>query len=94
MLSNTVWAKLTEEEFKDLEESRHEDFDDQVWKMRFGSATSETNPAKIREQPPLQPKVKTYKLTFGKNKNLAITENYKMVSAHSHNKAKRVTLIY
>ena len=37
---------------------------------------------------------KAYKLTFGKNKNLAFTESTKVVSAHTHNSGKRVTLLY
>lgn len=38
----------------------------------------------------------SYKLTFGKNKNLEITENVKVVEAYKHKSghSERITLIY
>lgn len=36
----------------------------------------------------------SYRLKFGNNKNLEITESQKVVEAHLHNKGNRVTLIY
>ena len=38
--------------------------------------------------------INSYKLTFGMNKTLEITERAKVVEAMMHNDSKRVTLLY
>ena len=45
-------------------------------------------------QAPNVPTLNCYKLTFGVNKKLEITEKIKVVEAYAHNSGNRVTLIY
>lgn len=76
-------------------QSRHEKHDNYVWKVKFGTSV---DPDKLRENKdgralPVNT-VNSYKLTFGLNKDLTITEHVKFVEAFSHNKGQRVTLLY
>ena len=72
--------------------TRHEDHDNYIWKIRYG-ATADPDQLEVRrEQAPSVPTLKNYKLTFGVNKNLEITEDVKVVEAYMHK--DRVTLLY
>lgn len=51
--------------------------------IKFGAKCSEEDLALLlSEAPNTVPKVQSYRLTFGLNKNLEISEPYKVVSAH------------
>ena len=99
LLTNEVWERGSEEKLLEMaqkEESRHEKYDSWVWKMRFNAPSSDDVDSfqEMQQRLPEQTVAQKYKLTFGKNKNLAMTENYKVVSAHLHSEGKRVTLLY
>ena len=69
--------------------SRHESFSNYAMFVRYGLTAFEGGKDKA-EPIPYSNKAK---LTFGKNLNLDITKNVKIVEAHRHNK-DRLTLIY
>ena len=87
-----MWHKMTYEEYQNLLESkgskdfsRHDDFNDYLNVFSFGAQVRDYD-RKLDGTPeikaPLTTSIKSYKLTFGKNKNLASTESSKIVSGH------------
>ena len=74
--------------------SRHEEFDNYVWKVDFMSVPPEEELADRVTTAPQVPTQDDWKLTFGSNKTLEIAEDVKVVEAHSHNSGQRLTLVY
>ena len=104
ILTNEMWSKMTQEEYQSLLESkgskdfsRHEDYNNYLDVVSFGAQVRDYD-RKLDGTPeikaPQTTSIKSYKLTFGKNKNLASTESSKIVSGHQHHNGKRVTLLY
>lgn len=47
-----------------------------------------------KDNSPQVPTLQAWKLNFGENKTLEITESVKIVEAHPHNSGHRITLLY
>ena len=65
--------------------------------MKYGALTKSYNSLVMgppEERAPEETVIRSFRLSYGKNKNLAITDGAKYVEAHSHNDGKRITLLY
>ena len=99
MLTNEIWTEITKDEYemkveKEEDFCRHWDYANWIWKASYNA---QFNPNEISERANKAPSIPTqnsYRLGFGHNKKLEITESVKVVEAHLHNMGKRVTLVY
>ena len=102
-MTNEIWSKVSQDDYnkileaKNKEYNRHDDFDNYIHIISFYARVRDFD-RKLDGTPEVKAPettcVKSYKLTFGKNKNLAFTESTKVVSGHQHHNGKRVTLLY
>lgn len=87
VLTCEIWTEISREQYDEEKGkrdkfSRHEDYDDYVWRIAY--KTYPERWAEREEQAPQVKKLNSYKLSFGKNKDLEITENVKLVEAYFH----------
>ena len=103
VLTNEIWNEIDKEDYENLRQhdkwdvdefSRHRDHDNHIWKVSYLSSPPEEELDIRLTEAPAVPTLDSWKLTFGQNNNLEITENVKVVEAHLHNNGQRVTLIY
>ena len=99
-LTNDIWSKMDKLTYKELRDfdgndfTRHKDFASYFREIAFFARPITTSNRNMSHKCPDQPFINSHKLTFGKNKDLGITEPYKVVSSYIHHKGKRATLIY
>ena len=74
--------------------SRHKDYHNYIYKMNYDSSAPLEQLEYRVEKAPKATILLGYRLTFGLNNKLDITENVKVVQAFLHNEGKRVTIIY
>ena len=107
VLTNEIWTVLDKEAYEtevveagEENFTRHDEYDNYFWKIRY-----QTNPdmdqLDLEYRQERAPQVQTasnFKLTFGLNKDLEITEKAKVVDTILHsdeeNKSQLVTLLY
>ena len=104
VLTNEIWIEIDSDEFEQqkLESeqsgqqqfSRHHEYDNYVWKVNYMSIPPEEELVERRQQAPEVPTQDSWKLTFGANKTLEITDEVKVVEAYMHNSGQRFTLVY
>ena len=90
VLTNEVWTYLKEDDYEKLKEenpddfTRHWEFDSYIWRIKYDTDPygDELDDRLIKA--PEVPTVNSYKLTFGNNKTLEITEGTKLVEAYMH----------
>ena len=100
VLSNEIYTEIGAKEFQELQEeedfSRHNEFDSYFQKIKYNTCPRILEPE--NESAPFMPTLRSYKLSFGINKKLDITEGSKIVEAYMHFDAAentdRITLIY
>ena len=63
-------------------------------RLKFGCRIEIYDLDEVLATAPALPVLREYRVETGKNKNLEMSDSYKVVSAHVHNKQSRVTLIY
>ena len=76
--------------------SRHEKYDNYIWRINYGTSIDPDSYESMGNQSSAiaVQTVNSYKLNFGKNKDLEITESVKLVDAYFHNKGERISLLY
>ena len=75
--------------------SRHEKFDNYIWRINWNTSCDPDELVTRDKYVPAVQATNAYRLTFGKNKGLEITEaKCKLVEAYSHNFGTRATLLY
>ena len=99
VLANEIWNYIKEDEYTDKRDAddeftRHDEYDNQIWKLKYNTSPSIEELEWREFKAPKVQTLKNYKLSFGINKGLEITENVKVVEAYVHNNNERVTLIY
>ena len=94
-LTNGAWLKWTAENVNSYGASeRHSEFKSALNEVQWGDNPSLGSLIDRKNQAPILPASKFYKLSFGQNENLSITSASKVVEAHLHNSNKRLTLVY
>ena len=90
VLANEIWTEKNHEEYKEMVENdpddfnRHWEHDNLVWLIRYDTDTTDDALKERNDIAPPIPSLSDYKLTFGVNKNLEITEEVKLVEAFVH----------
>lgn len=104
-LTNELWRSSSKDEYekklqiaqqKRKEFSRHQDYSDRIQEVHYMMSPSSEYIQNRFERAPDMTTHSDYKLKFGPNKDLQITEGTKVVEAHMHQgqNEKHVTLIY
>ena len=87
-LTNQIWRKKNKQEYfewVETGESRHAAFADYIEFVDYNTHPSAEQFENSLESVPDTAMTNVFKLTFGDNKNLEITENVKIIEAYRHN---------
>lgn len=91
VLTNEIWTEKDYEDYQRRKDEnpddfcRHWDFDSYIWKLKYHTDAIESELGNRENKAPIVPTLNSYKLTFGNNKDLEITNDVKIVEAYTHN---------
>ena len=91
VLTNEIWNEINRDEYQALKDAdpdnftRHWEYDNFVWQLSYNSSPPQEELIGRFLKAPEVPTLHAYKLTFGINKKLEITQKVKLVEAHLHN---------